>query len=271
MDLGAKLLEALDNPASVWDAVLTNLTAEPRMGLLIFTTCSTPVTLVDWQEAVARISSDAAIRFEASLRVLDDNFVTTYKLDDRSRRNESRYEADYRNPFMDDFCADYLDRNVGLAISVSTKEPALHQVKRLVQLGTSYAPMRRGASLPRGRQYPNIYDALIAKPSVLLKRLMDLLPADSHTTSSFAQIAELSFMLIAHARSVADTEMDLVRAHLSPHLRGITFGSMNPFLSRVLSGYSTARVVREILEDDFGDFYRISPKALILLMSSRSW
>ena len=75
MDLKAELLSVLNNPASVWDAVLTNLANEPRLSLLVFTTCKTPVSMIAWQEAVARLSSDAALRFEASLRVLDDSFV----------------------------------------------------------------------------------------------------------------------------------------------------------------------------------------------------
>ena len=130
MDLEAELVGVLDNPARVWDAVVTNLATEPRLALLVLTTCLTPISMVGWQEAVARVSTDAALRFEASLRVLDDSFVTT------TRRLSSHY-VEYRNPSMDDFCAGYLDRNVGIATTVAISRPTLYQLRRLIELGTA--------------------------------------------------------------------------------------------------------------------------------------
>ena len=49
MDLTSELLAVLDNPARVWEAVVANLANEPRIALLVFATCKTPISLVEWQ------------------------------------------------------------------------------------------------------------------------------------------------------------------------------------------------------------------------------
>src|SRR5262249_23495733 len=156
----AELLEVLDNPARVWDAVLTNLAPEPRMSLLVLTTCTTPCSLVSWQAALARVSPDAAMRFEVSLRVLDDSFVRTFRTRGRVLM------ADFRNPSMDDFCAGYLDKNVGIATNVASHDPELQQIERLVQLGSALAVEGSHPRRRRPQRYQNIYEALISDPSI---------------------------------------------------------------------------------------------------------
>lgn len=254
MDLKRELLEVLDNPARVWDAVLANLATEPRMSLLVFVTCTTPITLVRWQEAVARVSADAAVRFEASLRVLDDSFVHTYK-EDTSPKGDARYYANFRNPSMDDFCADYLDRNVGIAVNIAVHDPAFHQIRRLIQLGTAFAPVQP-SRYARPRRHPNIYEALIAHPSVLFNRLFDIMPSDSHMSTEQTRILTAVLTLFSQARTISDRELSVARTRILPLFRELSFNSSrDDFLFSNLDDSSRARMIQKLLGEEFDAFY----------------
>lgn len=263
MDLKTELLKVLDNPAQVWDAVLTNLATEPRMSLLILATCATPITLVHWQEAVARVSAEAAVQFEASLRVLDDSFVRTFKEENKPARDAS-YRADFRNPSMDDFCAGHLDRNVGIAINVAARNPTLHQIRRLVDLGTEYAPYESDQHFPRPRKCPNIYEALIAHPSVLFNRLLELMPvsaflaAPSIEQGEQTEIVELNLILFSQAHTVSDKDFSVAQARMAPLIRELKFGPFraNHLLYRILGNRSTVLMMESLLGDEFRDFHK---------------
>ena len=262
MDLKTELLQVLDNPTQVWDAVLTNLATEPRMSLLILATCTTPITLVHWQEAVARVSAEAAVQFEASLRVLDDSFVRTFKEENKPGRDAS-YRADFRNPSMDDFCAGHLDRNVGIAINVAARNPTLRQIRRLVDLGTEYAPYESDQHYPRPRKYPNIHEALIAHPSVLFNRLLEIMPASASLAPlsieqvEQTEIIELNLILFSQAHTVNDKDFSVAQARMAPLIRELKFGSfmVSHLLYRILGNRSTILVMESLLGDEFRDFY----------------
>jgi hypothetical protein len=250
LDIKVELLRVLDNPASVWEAVLGNLAKEPQLALMVLTTCGTPISLVSWQEAVARLGPEAAVRFEASLRVLDDSFVSTARGRGRS------IVARFRNPSMDDFCASYLDRNVGFAISVASREPALHQVSRLVDLGSAWAVGSSWQDSSRSRRYGSIYEALIAEPSVLLLRLIDLLSTGSEMAGDDLEPARLMIELLAESSSVPENVYSIVRSRLAPMFVRLGFDSgADQFLYHLLDDSSTAHTLHALLGASFEQFY----------------
>ncbi len=255
MDLKAQLLEALNNPARVWDSVLTNLAAEPRMTLLVFTTCTTPVSMISWQEAVARISVDSAMRFEASLRVLDDSFITIHRRDVLGR-SDGAYYASFRNPSMDDFCASYLDRNVGTAVTVASRQPVLPQIDRLITLGTVRVPLGSEPSDPRPRKYPNIHEALIARPSLLLGRLMEIMPVESDVSDEQTGVAKSILGLLSQATHVSGADLAVIRARMTPLFMELEVGlQYDAFLYSVLDFAPRARALANLLEDNFEQLY----------------
>lgn len=256
MDLKSELLRALNNPASVWDAILANLTNEPRLSLLVFTTCETPISLIAWQEAVARLSPDAAMRFEASLRVLDDSFVRVTKVA-ANRRHGAYWSVKFRNPSMDDFCAGYLDRNVGIVTNVVDCKPSLRQIARLVELGTAYAPLPEVGQFPRDRQYPNIYEAIMARPALLLARLLELLPEESAAYPASAAIMKHILTVMSQAREVLHSDFQTVQARLRPLIKTMRFGAAhNGFLYAALDNPPRAKLLRRLLDQDYEDFYK---------------
>jgi hypothetical protein len=255
VDLKAQLLEALNNPARVWDAVLTNLAAEPRMTLLVFTTCMTPVSMISWQEAVARLSADSAMRFEASLRVLDDSFITVHRRD-AIGRSDGLYYASFRNPSMDDFCAGYLDRNVGIAVTVASHQPVLPQINRLITLGTARVPFESNPSDFRPSKYPNIHEALITRPSLLLGRLMEIMPVESNISDEQIEVAQSILILLSQASHVSSTDLAAIRARMAPLFKEVEFGlEYDSFLYTVLDVPPRARALANLLEDDFEQLY----------------
>lgn len=218
MDLKTELLAVLDNPSSVWNAIVGGLPTETRTALLVLTTCEVPLSIVTWQEAVARISADAAVRFEIALRRLDDTFVLT-------SRKRHGYFVDYRNPSMQDFCVEHLDSNVGLAVRVATQEPSLGQIQRLIDLGTA-APIVRS----RGKRYPNIHEALVARPDLLLNRLLDLMSERPDLSERDGQICSLILTLAGTARKLGDSRTAILRASIVPLLLTANFNEHVSFL-----------------------------------------
>lgn len=242
MDLERELVAVLDNPKEVWEAVVNNLEPEARTLLLVFTTCSTPISMIAWQEAVARVSTEAAVSFEKSLRSLDDTFVSTNK------DATGQLIADFRNPSMDDFCAAYLDNNVGMAVTVSSSGASDGQVRRLLELGTD-------RHTTGNFKFANIHQALVQKPSLLLDRLLGILPTDPRDQWRHRKIIDSVAILIGNARALTDAELNRVRASLANVLGAMDFTSGSRLLIRLMDDASAARGLHRLLGDDFSSFY----------------
>jgi hypothetical protein len=260
VDLTSELRAVLDNPATVWDAVVTNLANEPRIALLVLTTCKTPISLVEWQEALSRVSIDAAVKFESSLRVLDDSFV-------KIQRAHNIYRAEFRNPSMDDFCAGYLDRNVGIATTVASRKPALQQIGRLIELGTAQKPVDVATYKGfRQRKFVNIYEALISDPSVLLERLLEIMPDDSRMSDSLSVPTSHVLTLLSQASHVPEKWQSAARARLSPTMLALDFNSGNDrFIYFALVDHARARALSRLLGSSFETLYaRLAASAIAL-------
>ena len=235
MDLTQELVAALDNPEEVWGSLIEGFEPETRTALLLLATHKTPVELPDWQASIARVDVKASTRFEAALRTLDDLFVST-------RRIGHRHAVDFRNPSMDDFCVDYIDRNVGIVVEVARRDPSLQQVVRLVALAT--------ASDAKGnRSYPNLSTALIAEPGVLLDRLVALRGDDERVAlSAIADVlATLQSATIARYTKAAECLRD--------GLAAVDFATGQRLIYALLDQRRRARLIRRIMGADFEEYY----------------
>lgn len=236
MDLEKELLAALENPEAVWGAMIQAFAPETRTALLVLATHKTPIEIAVWQDAVGRVDVGASTRFEASLRVLDDLFIST-------RRDHRGYLVDFRNPSMDDFCVDYIERNASIAIAIAQHAPSLQQVLRLVALGI--ARMDAGGS-PR---YPNLARALIASPDLLLNRLAAERGGDQ--TRALAAMADV--LLNAGKTALATHRMSAER--LRDAILAVDFVTDAGLLYALLDRRPRARLVQRILGPEFDGFY----------------
>jgi hypothetical protein len=219
VDLEAELLSVLNDPGRVWGGVVNNLEVGPRLLLLVFTTCKTPLSLTSWQAAVARVSTDTAVSFEAALRALDDSFVSIDK-------GWDGLSAEFRNPSMDDFCAAYLNDNNGIAVQVAATGPTYLQIERLLELGTA----RRQRQLV----HPNLHRALIAESDLLFNRLLDLLPDDSVASFRRWPIVQSILNLLGQQSPAAVSSLDRARSSLAAYFDGVTFSSRGYELHRLM-------------------------------------
>jgi hypothetical protein len=206
--------------------------------------------LVEWQEALSRISTDAAVKFESSLRVLDDSFVKIH-------RTRNVYRTEFRNPSMDDFCAGYLDRNVGIATTVASHKPALHQISRLIELGTVLKPIDVATYKGfRERKFVNIYEALISDPSVLIERLFAIMPDDSQMSDALSAPTRHVLTLLSQANHVPEKLLSATRARLSPTMLALNFGSGNDrFIYFALDDRARALALSRLLATSFETLY----------------
>ena len=182
MDLKAELLNALDNPEQIWETMLGNFPDHTRLAAIVFATCSTPVLLTDWQHAVVQVNQLASTRFEDALRTLDDNFVNVRRV-----VAETGFEATFRNPSIDDFCAAYLERNTGIVISILRSNPSMQQLDRMIKLGTA-----KSIDGTQGRRYPNLAHAITARPGPTSEALVAL----AERREPLGQRVELAGMLL---------------------------------------------------------------------------
>lgn len=265
MDLNIELRRVLDNPESVYEEVVTNLATEARVTLMVLTSCKAPVDIVELQAAVARVSVEAATRFEASLRALDDAFLSL------ERRGTSRHAAQFRNPSIDDFCCAYLNKNAGFALTVAAKEPSFDQLRRLIELSTAPVAARRGFwaegfGLPEppprrhsgGRwMYPDLHAALVNNPTLLLGKLLTRL--ERAATSSGGEFRDTVLALVD---VVGAGDPDRVaspaalRSLLVPALLEIDFQNGTGLLWSLLDDRRRAQVTKWLLADRYDDFYR---------------
>ena len=207
------------------------------------------------------MSTNAAVKFESSLRVLDDSFV-------KIERSRNAHRAVFRNPSMDDFCAGYLDRNVGIATTVASHKPALQQIGRLVELGTVMKPTE--ASTFKGfreRKFVNIYEALISDPSVLLERLFEIMPDDSQMSEALSVPTRHVLTLLTQAKHVPDKLRSTARARISPTVLTLEFGSGNDqFIYFALDDRVRALELSRLLTVSFDMLYdRLAASAATLL------
>lgn len=244
MDLKQELLEVLDNPATVWDAVVANFSSHTRINLLVLATCKTPIDIIDWQAATARVSLEAAAAFESSLRALDDSFVRA------SRRGGSTHFVEWRNPSMDDYCAAHLDRNAGFATKIATHQPTRDQVERLIELGLARDPQ----DWPRP-MHANLQAALITDSTLLLDRLLELLPDPPEPTAEFMDIAKLILALVGTFGAKEPVRMEEVRARLIPVLLKLSFTNDQRALYPLLDTRSFAIALARLLGDRLEVFY----------------
>jgi len=164
--------------------------------------------------------------------------------------------ADFRNPSMDDFCATYLDRNVGIAITVASHEPTLSQIRRLIQLGSAFVEQKSQGGRTRQRQYLNIYEALIADPAILMRRLLELLPKEPTPSRKFLSVVQSILTLYSQARYIPDSVEDIVKARLAPVFREIKFDSdINYYLGTILDAFPMAQALSDVLGADFESMY----------------
>lgn len=246
MDLKNEFLAVLDNPSSVWEAILNNLANEPRVALMTLATCHTPVNIVDWQAAVARISLDSAVQFEASMRVLDDSFVTL------RRSRTKRHYANFRNPSMDDFCAAHLNGNVGFAVRVASHNPSLSQIQRLIELGSA-STIFRGKT--RRRTHGNIHSALIANPTLLYEALLHHIPQPRVINADFnAVITQMISLIVAHD-SRSNFNVSEIRSTLLPGLMQLNFTWDSSTLFKLLDSPMNAETLVWILGDHLEEFH----------------
>jgi hypothetical protein len=244
VDLERELLDVLDNPARVWHSIVNNFATEPRICLLAFATCETPLDIVEWQAVVARVDLAAAVRFEASLRVLDDAFVSMHK------GKDGIHYAVFRNPSMDDFCAGHLDANAGFATTVATRNPSLQQVTRLIQLAGARDADDR--SRPR---YSNLHTALLADPEILIGRLLDLLPITPDPSPEFMLPARTLLQLLSLSDISKQSRLPEIRARLTPSLLRMSFPAYAPELYELLDNRQSAIIISALLGDRFEEFY----------------
>jgi hypothetical protein len=248
MDLKRELLAVLDNPVRIWDSIVQNLSNESRICLMTLATTTPPIDLIDWQRSVALVSTETAVVFEASIRSLDDNFV-----DIRRDRSSGKATVTFLNPSIEEFCAGVLDRNAGFATSVSTHNPSLEQIMRIIQLGT--------AGAPRQPTYGNIHTTLIKDPSVLIERLFALM-AETPTAGSsisdavrFSNIVTSVVKLLGGGRLEKMPNPSKVRTQLIPTLLGLSFDATASLLFKLLDDRQSAQTLVAVLADRFTDFY----------------
>ena len=126
--------------------------------------------------------------------------------------------------------------------------PSLHQIDRLITLGTA----RYGHGAWR---YPNVHEALIAKPSLLLERLLALLPSSPTGQLKHSYVARLLALLFGQAERVEPSEVNRVRSSLAAFFRRLTFVHHASSLYTLLDDRVAARGVKRILGNDFSAFY----------------
>ncbi len=268
MDLNAELRRVLDNPESVYEEIVTNLSSEARVTLMVFTSCRTPVDIVELQAAVARVSVEAATRFEASLRVLDDAFVSLEK------HGTSRHAADFRNPSIEDFCCAYLNKNAGFALTVAAKKPSFEQLRRLIELST--APVARGSArsrawaarsgspeplsprTPSGSRwmYPDLHAALVEDPALLIGSLLPLLPSVTVPSEEFRDVALALIDVVGADDPERVASPAALRSRLVPVLLKLDFQNHAGMLWALLDNRRRAQVTEWLLADRFEVFYR---------------
>lgn len=242
MDIEEELISVLNNPQDVWSAIVDNLEADAKTSLLVFTTCTTPVSMTRWQEAVARVSTDAAVNFLGAVRILDDMFIKIEK------SSNDVLTVDFRNPSMDDFCANYLDAHSGMAVTVASKDPANGQIKRLLELGTA----SEGGRI----QYRSLNEALVRRPSLLLDRCLDILPPLDATSFWHRNLYKSVATLIGNAQKLGERDLARVNSALAPRLLEINFRSLSAYVVEALFADSaSAKGLKVILADDFDLFY----------------
>jgi hypothetical protein len=241
VDLEREFLNALDDPSDVWTAVVNNLSPGPRALLLVFTTCTTPLSMVAWQAAVARVSTDAAVKFEASLRALDDSFISISR---PPRGGED--VADFRNPSIDDFCADYLDQNIGIAVKIASKRPSVSQIRRLIKLSTA----RRGGVLV----HRSLNRVLVAEPQLLVECLLELLPDSPGDQMEDRDVAIELVRFVGHA-GIGGALLARVQAALGEFIGMLIFGDHDYLLFSLLDDRMSSRGLRLLAGEAFGGLY----------------
>lgn len=133
MDLSKALKDVLDNPEEVWNTVVASLAPMPRAALMTLVLTGTPQDLTYWRSVVARRHPDSALSFESIVKILDDTFIQL----GRSRSNPfafSPMRVAFRNPGVEDFCINYLERNADFIFSASASFKSLGELKRITQL-----------------------------------------------------------------------------------------------------------------------------------------
>jgi hypothetical protein len=256
MDLKNELLAVLDNPSRVWEAILNNLAEEPRVALMTFATCRTPIDIVDWQAALARVNVSSAAQFEAALRVLDDSFVTL------NRSKIKGHYANFRNPSMDDFCAAHLDKNVGFALSVASKGPSLGQIQRLIELGSA-TTINRGNV--RRKTHGQIHSALITDPNLLYKALLGHLPEPGVTNVDFRDVITQMVSLIVACGDNSKFDVSEIRSAIIPGLLRVDFGWYSTALFNLLDNSANASTLIWILGNHLETFYNNLVESATLL------
>lgn len=244
MNIESELLAVLDNPAQIWEAMLANFPPHTRLAMTIFASCSTPITLVAWQNAISRVDPSSATRFEESLRTLDDNFIRII------RDKHQTHSATFRNPSIDDFCAGYLEKNSGLVNAVLAAAPDVEQIERLVQLATARHPDR-----PRERRYPNLASVVVDEPGAASDRLVSVAQSSGPLHKRVMIVGVLLDVMAVwneqQRRSAQDATTQvhaaLDAAAKAPHWPG---------LYAVLDTMSRARVIPAVLGPAYGDWYR---------------
>jgi len=244
MELERELLEVLDNPTRVWRSIMNNLAIEAQICLYTFATCETPLDIVEWQAAVARVNLEAAVKFEASLRVLDDTFITTHK------GGDGLHYAIFRNPSMDDFCASHLDANSGFATSVATYNPSLEQVRRLIDLASARDPEDR--SRPR---HANLHAVLVTNPEILVGRLLELVPISFERPEFFSPVHTfIKFLSLSDISK--QPRLPEIRARLAPALLRMSFHTNAVDLYELLDNRRLAITTSTLLGQAFEGFYK---------------
>lgn len=253
MDLKTELIRVLDNPSRFWDAMVANLDREPRICLLTLATCKLPLSLVGWQEAVARVSTDAAARFDAAIRVLDDSFVVS------DRDQMGQHFVSFRNPSVEEFISAQLDANVGFAKTVAESSPSLNQVQRIMQLGTARKRIPDGEIAAQKKlyefAYPNINQSLLHVPTTLVGRMLEIVPVEPGPIWRTAEDVLTFVQLVGGGSLLRLPDAEPARERLSAHLRVLTFQRQQNILYQLLDDSRNAKTVREVLGDQFNDFY----------------
>lgn len=237
MDLRAELIGILDDPSAIWEKILASLDRSTASSLMVFSTCTQPASLVEWQEALGRLDPDAAATFQSGLRILDDTFVTT------SKRGKSELVAAFRNPSIEDFCYRYLDQNLGVVLEIVRREPSLTQLERLTAIASALGEKSRPS-------HPALRTALLEHPHRLLLAATEIggLQEERALRRRVVLVTDL-------LGTVLDTEViDEVRARIRPIAETITCETIA--LTNILDNRTRTRALVRLIGDHIENYYR---------------
>lgn len=163
MTLSEHLLSALNNPQSMWQHALRQLTPDSRRIFLTLPSLPNLTEVSDVQAAFSAQAVDQSGSFLDALNALEGSFVTI-----TGDGGHSRY-LDFRNPSIGDFAQSHLESNLDWLDVVLSKPIFYEQISVIVNLSRS----RSGVE----RTFPGIDGWVQRNGARLLQQCLELLDA----------------------------------------------------------------------------------------------